>query len=241
MKKRAVFFDLYGTLIDIQTDEKNPRVFSELSQFLSYYLVKASPEELERAYFGAVKEALTRSGELYPEADVFDIFREIMTKYGKGAYTRQMVIAACSLFRSLSKVRFGAFEGVYDTLRMLSGDYKLALVSDAQWVFSEPELEMLGLRRFFKDRIFSSKVGFRKPDVRIFQMAMKKVGADPEDSIYVGDNPDKDLTGAKRSGMKCVLFRAPEIALDGFRPERRFDKYSQLEEIVKELLPVKVL
>lgn len=240
MKKRAVFFDLYGTLVDIQTDETNPHVFSELSRFLSYYLVKAAPEELERAYLSSVKEALTRSGELYPEADVFDIFRGIMTKYGRGPYTRQMVIAACTLFRSLSLLRFGAFEGVYDTLRMLSGDYKLALISDAQWVFSEPELEMLGLRRFFKERIFSSKIGFKKPDIRMFQFAMRKAGVRPEDSIYVGDNPEKDLTGAKRSGMKCVLFRAPEIALNGFKPEHRFDRYAELEEIVKELLPVKV-
>lgn len=84
--------------------------------------------------------------------------------------------------------------------------YRIAIISDAQWVFAEPEMKTLGLDRFFTLRIFSSRFGFKKPDVRLFELAMEKLRVRPEGSIYIGDNLQKDLVGAKRAGMKFILF-----------------------------------
>lgn len=235
MKRQAIIFDLYGTLIDIQTDEYDPGVWSALSRYLSYHLIRIKPDDLRKVYNDEVRFVLAKSSQPYPEVDVFNVFKSIMDRYGSKNNTISVVKDAIMLFRSLTIRRFRAFDGIYDVLNYLIKDYKMAIVSDAQWVFTDPEMEMLGLNRFFKYKVLSSKFGIKKPDTRLFQIAMKKLRVKPEDAIYIGDRPDKDLIGAKRAGMKCLLFSSVEISLNGIKPDRQFDNYSQLQKIINEI------
>jgi len=233
--KKALIFDLYGTLIDIETDEQAPAVYMNLSRFLSYHLARIKPEDLRKVYNEYVHKSLAASNEPYPEVDVFEIFKGIMNKYGPGKYTRSAVRNAAMLFRALTIRRFQAFEGIYDVLNLIAKDYKLAIISDAQWLFAEPEMQMLGLTRYFKTTIFSSKYGIKKPDIRLFKAALRRLKVKPDEAVYIGDKPDKDLVGAKKAGMKCLLFSSVEVSLNGLKPDRQFADYSELEKIIKEL------
>ncbi|MBA4349441.1 MAG: hypothetical protein C0415_05575 [Thermodesulfovibrio sp.] len=232
---KAVFFDLYGTLIDIKTDEDEMWVYETLSRYLSYHSVFVKPYELKEAYFDAIQQHFNKSTEKYPEADVYKIFSGIMHKYDGKKYSSGIIIDTCVLFRTLTMRRFSVFEGVYKALESLNKKYKTAIISDAQWVFAEPEIAMLNLERFFKNIIFSSKFGFKKPDVRIFDLAMKSLGVVPEESVYIGDNPARDLIGAKNAGMKFILFRSECRSYNGFQPDRCFDNYSELEDILNDI------
>jgi putative hydrolase of the HAD superfamily len=80
--KRAVFFDLYGTLIDIVTDEYDSGVYFVLSRYLSYQLIKIPPEKLRASYFEDIQSSLKESNESYPEVDVYQIFFNMMERYG---------------------------------------------------------------------------------------------------------------------------------------------------------------
>ncbi|MDA8173893.1 MAG: HAD family hydrolase [Nitrospiraceae bacterium] len=235
--RKAVIFDLYGTLIDIQTDEQEPWIYGVLAQYLSYYSVRITAEELRKEYQIEIRMALGQSGQAHADIDVYNIFRSIMRRYGKSGPGRNEVMSAAMLFRSLSRKRFGVFQGVYDSLARLSRNYRLAVVSDAQWVFTDPEMEMLGLTRFFRTRILSSRFGYRKPDTRLFEEALKRLWVRPEDSVYIGDNADRDLKGSKGAGMKCLLFRSGSGPYDGLKPDGRFSDYSELEKLVETLLP----
>jgi len=233
--KKGIFFDLYGTLIDILTDEVDPWVYSTLSRYLSYRDVKITPKELKKTYFEDIQSQLKQSNESYPEVDVYKTFSNMMHRYGNKTYSKSSVVDTAVLFRSLTMRRFEVFQGVYEVLMSLAEKYELALISDAQWVFTEPEMAMLGLTPFFKFRILSSRFGFKKPDVRLFDMAMKKLMINPEESVYIGDNPPKDLIGAKKAGMKFILFRSAYKPNNDFQPDRQFNDYSELLKIVEEM------
>ncbi len=235
-RRKAVIFDLYGTLIDIQTDEQDPWLYGVLSQYLSYYMVRIQPEELRKAYVEEVRISLGQSLQKYPEVNVYNIFRSIMDRYGRGNYGKPAISAIAMLFRSLSRKRFGAFPGAHDAISRLSRRYRVAAVSDAQWVFTDTEMEMLGFTRFFKTRVLSSRLGYKKPDPRLFEMALKSLQVRPEDAVYVGDNPEKDLRGARAAGMKCVLFRGGNEPSVSYRPDGRFNDYSDLERLVDAIL-----
>jgi putative hydrolase of the HAD superfamily len=232
----AIFFDLYGTLIDIRTDEHDPWVYSLLSQYLSYHSVKMSPEELKEAYFNEIERHFEHSEEEYPEVNVSEIFQEIMLKNGNTKYAKAVFLDMALLFRSLTMRQFGLFPSVTDTLTHLDASYRMAIISDAQRIFAGPEIEKLGLDRFFKHRIFSSRFGFKKPDVRLFEFAMKKLRVKPEESIYIGDNPQRDLIGAKRAGMRCILFRSEYLEYGDLIPDGCFFDYSVLEDILNAIL-----
>jgi putative hydrolase of the HAD superfamily len=96
-------------------------------------------------------------------------------------------------------------------------------------------MAMLGLAKFFKFRILSSRFGFKKPDVRLFDIAMKKLMINPEESVYIGDNPQKDLVGAKKAGMTFILFRSEFKPCNDFQPDRHFNDYSELLKILEEM------
>ena len=169
---KALFFDLYGTLIDIRTDENDLWVYETLSRYLSYHSVDIRPEELKKVYFGEIEQSLRQSRQMYPEIDVYKIFFKIMYKYGNRRYSKSIVVDIAMLFRSLTMRQFGVFARLYDALASINEKYKTGLISDAQWVFTEPEIAMLGLDRFFKFSILSSRFGFKKPDTRLFTMAL---------------------------------------------------------------------
>lgn len=234
--KKAIFFDLYGTLIDIKTDEGDPWVYETLSKYFSYYAVDITPEELKKAYSEEVQQSLKSSREMHPEIDVYAIFHAIMHKYGMRRYPRNIVAGMAMLFRSLTRKHFGAFPGIYDVLVSITEKrYRTAIISDAQWVFTEPEILMLGLERFFRFKVLSSRFGFKKPDVRLFKLAMERLGVRPEESVYIGDNPAKDLVGSKKAGMSFILFGSECRAYNGFQPDRCFGNYAELENILREI------
>jgi putative hydrolase of the HAD superfamily len=232
---KGIFFDLYGTLIDILTDENDPWVYSTLSRYLSYRDVKIPPKELKKTYFEDIQSQLKQSNETRPEVDVYKIFSNMMHRYGNKTYSKSAIVDTAVLFRSLTMRRFEVFQGVYEVLESLLEKYELSLISDAQWVFTEPEMAMLGLTPYFKFRILSSRFGFKKPDVRLFDMAMKKLMINPEESVYIGDNPQKDLVGAKKAGMTFILFRSEFKPCNDFQPDRHFNDYSELLKILEEM------
>ena len=244
----AVFFDLYGTLIDIQTDEADPWVYATLAQYLGYLQVAIHPEELQREYRSRVRARLDLSPERFPEVDVYTVFHDILTEYRRGSEGLGGLGWPCAadaafqarstavLFRSLTRRQFTIFPDVLGVLERLQTRYPLGLISDAQWVFTDPELEVTGLSRFFPIRILSSRIGVRKPDERIFTEAMKAVGAAPQTSVYIGDNPPRDLVGARNAGMKCILFRGAGAEYNGLSPDARFQDYAELESLIDSTL-----
>ncbi|HLW59204.1 MAG TPA: HAD family hydrolase [bacterium] len=237
----AVFFDLYGTLIDIRTDEEDPSVYAALAQYLSYFQVAIGAEALREEYRKRVRAQLEWGAGQFPEVDVFEIFRNILATYGEKqgvpslaagdvpADVTTLVHTTAILFRSLTRRHFAVFPDVHPVLTRLQTRYRLGLISDAQWVFTEPELEMSGLDRFFPVRILSSRIGVRKPDPRIFTAATRALGVPTQTAVYIGDNPPRDLVGAHNAGMKCFLFRGGEAEYNGLKPDASFQSYGDLE------------
>lgn len=235
MTIKAVLFDLYGTLINIRTDEGDITTYEILSRYLKYHSVFISPEFLKKTYFEMVQQYLSKSKEPYPEVDVYKIFFDIMHTYGRKKYPSSVVIDVSMLFRSLTIRKFEPFDDIYDVLDLISRKYKIALISDAQWVFTEPEIKMLGLERFFKYRFLSSRYGYKKPDKRLFYTAMKKLDIEPDEAVYIGDNPSRDLVGAKSSGMKFLLFKNDCKSYNGFEADGCFYEYKQLRDLLTKI------
>jgi putative hydrolase of the HAD superfamily len=97
------------------------------------------------------------------------------------------------------------FDDVVPTLEALRTDgVRLGVVSN--WDSRLPSvLERLGLAAFFGTITVSSVEGVEKPDPRIFERALGRLGASAPSSIYVGDLPEIDLEGARAAGLFGVL------------------------------------
>jgi putative hydrolase of the HAD superfamily len=92
-------------------------------------------------------------------------------------------------------------EGTHETLeRLKSEGFKLAIVSNADGRV-EADARRFGIAGLFDVIIDSHVVGVAKPDPRIFQIALQRVGVAPGDARYAGDIYSIDMVGARAAGI----------------------------------------
>lgn len=205
-------FDLYGTLVDIHTEEGDERLWKQLALFFGYYGALYEPEELQKEYFRIVKGKEQElkmtldtdphyAHESSPEIEICDVFRELYTQ--KGVEPEEaLVIHTAQLFRVMSTDYVRLYDGVREMLKFLKEQgKKVYLLSNAQRIFTAYELKSLDIFKYFDDVLISSDYKTRKPDARFFDCLIKKYDLDVKKSIYVGNDSQNDVLGAKGVGM----------------------------------------
>lgn len=205
MTVEAIIFDLYGTLVDIWTDEADPYVYQTLCNFLRYYGIVMEPGELAARYQESAAAQLLLRPCPYADIDVFLVFEEILAQGLKKTPERALVIWLARLFRSLTVRRLGLFPDTLPALEALRPHFRLGLVSDAQWVFSEPEIRFLDLEKYFETIVLSSRYFIAKPSPQIYAHALKAMNLEPGQALYIGNDPEKDVPGPQAIGMPVAV------------------------------------
>ena len=95
---------------------------------------------------------------------------------------------------------------------MLRGRYPLAVVTDAQSAYARGELHKVGLLDYFDPIVVSGDHGYRKPDRRLFQLALDGMGVAAEHTLYVGNDMRRDIFGAREAGMRTVMVESDQGA-----------------------------
>lgn len=94
-------------------------------------------------------------------------------------------------------------------LEELRRHHRVALLTNALTPFFRQIAAKYDLERLFEIILVSSEVGLAKPDPAFFRMMVGKLGARPEDCIFIDDNAD-NLEGARIVGMNTLLFEGAE-------------------------------
>jgi putative hydrolase of the HAD superfamily len=181
---RAVIFDLWDTLIDF--DPVIGRAFQDrVAERLG-----RDPDELATLWV----EGRTRreSGPL----------RDYLLELGaEEAAAEELAALRLESTRPLLKPRPGALDTLAELRRR---GYLLGLITvcseDVEQLWEETPFAGL-----FDAAVFSCAVGLRKPDPRIYRLALEELGVEPEEAIFVGDGANDELAGAERVGMRAVL------------------------------------
>ncbi len=90
-----------------------------------------------------------------------------------------------------------------EVLEKLSQNYRLGLVANQSTSIREL-LKAWGIESYFQLIILSEEVGIRKPDTRIFKLALEEAGISADKAVYVGDRYDNDILPAKSLGMYTI-------------------------------------
>lgn len=95
------------------------------------------------------------------------------------------------------------YEDVQQVIIQLHKKYQLGIVSDA-WPSLISIYEKAGLRHYFSTFIVSSLKGVMKPNKLMFTSALEELGIQPEEAIFIDDNPD-NCDGANRIGINVIV------------------------------------
>ena len=96
--------------------------------------------------------------------------------------------------------------GMVRLVKSLKGRYLLGMISNHIKDWFEYNIKMMGLEEIFDEIVASYKVGLMKPDKRIYQLTIKRMGLRPWECVFV-DDLERNLKPAEEMGMKTLLFR----------------------------------
>ena len=98
------------------------------------------------------------------------------------------------------------YEDAPQVLKVLSEKYELGVIANQAEGLRE-RLQSFGLLQYFKYVISSWDVKVMKPDIRIFEHALKTANCQPQDAVMIGDRIDNDTSPAQSLGMKAVWIK----------------------------------
>ena len=93
-----------------------------------------------------------------------------------------------------------------ECLSALHKKYKIGVIAN-QSPGTADRMKQYGLSQYLDLIIASAEEGVEKPDLKIFELALKRADCLPENAVMIGDRLDNDIMPAKRMGLKTIWVR----------------------------------
>jgi putative hydrolase of the HAD superfamily len=198
---KAIFFDAMGTLFYLthNVGHHYASVGAELG-------LKLDATKLDRAF--------SRAWSSMPQRDAIDGPREDDDKGWWREVVERVLNEVAPALGELDRDNF--FEIIYehfaeagvwklypevvDVLEKLCPRFQLAVISNFDGRL-RMILERLGVSKFFSHVFASSEIGADKPDPEIFRRALKFMKLEPNETLYIGDDPERDWKAASSAGL----------------------------------------
>ena len=191
---KGVIFDLDNTLLDFMK-MKEVAVKSAIKG-----MIEAGLSITEEESYKDIVSIYEDFG--WENQKVFDVFLNKSIGYVDNKFLAAGIVA----YRRAREANLLAYPNVNRTLISLTKlGIKLAVVSDAPSREAWMRIYYLNLHHFFDAVITFDDSGERKPSSKPFEMALNKLQLNAEDSLMIGDWPERDVVGAKQIGMRTAF------------------------------------
>jgi HAD superfamily hydrolase (TIGR01549 family) len=202
---KAVGFDLFNTLITVEPHALD-RAVNRLSSSLREEGIRVEPEIFRIAHRQAAIQHINETR--LDGRETHNRFW-ISTALNHLGWTVEpddpRIARAIDVYFSAFVEFCHLIPGTEEMLGTLKSQYPLGLLSN----FTHPPaaqaiLDSLGITSFFEVVLISGAVGYRKPHASIFRLLVERLGIEPGELIYVGDDPEPDIDGAWSVGIQPV-------------------------------------
>ena len=136
----------------------------------------------------------------------YDRHLNVLTKRVFGEEKPLLIALGMITYHNVKFALLRLFPETMSTLIHLKAQgYHLGVISNGITIKQYEKLVRLGLHHFFHSVITSQEAGVEKPDVAIFELAMKTMGCKAENSVMIGNSFNDDVLGAINAGMSAVF------------------------------------
>lgn len=189
---KVVFFDLFFTLVA-------PRYSNDRNE---YDLLKITHLEWEK--YAEEKELYIKRAtgkEKNPQRIIEDIIEKMKITVSESMMKEILKLREDRFKKTLIDIDFTILDVLSDIKKSKK---RMCLISNSD-IIDGMHWEKSPLNKLFDDKIFSYEVGYLKPQIEIYEIALKKMNVNPEECIFIGDGGSDELKGAKELGIKTVL------------------------------------
>lgn len=219
---KAILFDLDNTLIDFRTFK------IETAKAASKEMIRLGLNATESELYSLIFSVYEQKGMEYQKT-FYEVLKNFDLEINKAEKIQQAAILAY-LKKKFEILR--PYPKVKETLRKISSSgISLGIVTDAPRNKAWQRLVICGLENEFDFVISFEDTNEKKPNHQPFNFALKKLGLLAPSCLYVGDNIERDIVGAKNIGMLTCLAKYGTI---GKRVSESADySISNFEELLK--------
>lgn len=207
MRYTDLVFDLYGTLVDIHTEEDDA-AWEKTALYMGYHGCRFSGNSLREAFGTEMKKREAKAGqgyEMYPEIPFDSVLADLFRTNGITEHADALGLNAAQVFRVTSTEYIRLYDGVLTALDVFRKQgFRLWLLSNAQRAFTAYELRQLGLCPQFDGIYLSSDYQCRKPDIRFFRILLDERQLTPSSCLMIGNDRETDIAGAQSAGMATL-------------------------------------
>lgn len=213
-----VFFDVGNTLLRAEPDVAT--LFVDVARDRGHAIALDDVAPLMADLDAFYQRAYLTDGDFWCVHDrAVQLWLDLYTLLARGCGLAHDAdgIARTLYERYLHAENWALFPDVEPCLRTLKrAGISLGIISN--WDASlENLIRELGLLPFFDEVVASAAVGCRKPSRAIFEIALERMGADPQNAVHVGDLPEADGQGAESAGIHPVIVdRSGALGACGF-------------------------
>lgn len=211
---RDYIFDLYGTLVDIHTNENKQYLWTKMADMFACYGAHYTPKELRACYRNYVKELEENIPYPYPEIQLEKVF-QFLFEDKNIIISHDAIIHLGHTFRVLSRDYLKLYPGVISLLDTLSEHKKrIYLLSNAQRMFTEAEMRILGIYSYFDGILLSSDAGCKKPQTTFMKELIHTYHLNVADCVMIGNDITSDIAVANAVGMDSIYIHSnlsPEV------------------------------
>jgi putative hydrolase of the HAD superfamily len=124
--------------------------------------------------------------------------------------------------------------GAQALLDALAGKARLGLITNGFTALQTARLQRTGLLGHFDPLVISEQVGVAKPDVRIFEHALERMGQPPREQVLmIGDNPHSDILGGLNAGLRtCWVNVHGHAAPEDIAPHHEVRSLDELRRLL---------
>jgi putative hydrolase of the HAD superfamily len=204
-------FDLYGTLIDIHTDEEKDELWEKMAEYYNDFGTHYTKDSLKWRYHEICKEEEERLGGQYPEIRLEHVFFRLLKEDGgvSGMDDYEWCLLCARYFRGISRDQLIVYPGARELLKELKAQEKrIYLLSNAQTCFTLDEMLKCKLSSYFQAVYISSDYGIKKPDPNFMKMLVENERLDVDESVMIGNDLTTDIKVAACVNMKSFFINS---------------------------------
>ncbi|WP_208326602.1 HAD family hydrolase [Bacillus albus] len=114
-------------------------------------------------------------------------------------------------------------------LNHIKSHFKIGIITNGSTHRQAAKIINTNLNNYFDTIIISEEVGLSKPDKRIFELALNKLNVQSENTLFVGDDLEKDIAGSQNANIKGIWFNPHSITnKTEIKPYAEIDTFDSL-------------
>jgi putative hydrolase of the HAD superfamily len=139
-------------------------------------------------------------------------------------------------FIRLRRQKHVVYEDTIATLEKLAGCFILGLLTNGASDLQRRKIEGSGIGSYFREILISGDVGFAKPDRRVFELLLSRLGTTATNAFMIGNNLVTDIQAAQQAGLRTIwVHRSGTAPESGIVPDWEISHLNQLDSIMDPL------